>query len=278
MPRNIKFILNKLFYSLLFLSVSLSVYSEENKTGELEKIKTRGELKVCTTAGYAPFEVKTSKGKWVGFDIKMLDDFSKELNVKLNMVDMRWEGVFPALLSHKCDLIAGGMSITEERKKVIQFTDVIYKSGNSLVVLSRDKKKYKNLQDLDQPGIKIAAKTGNTGDLFLQKNLKNAKVLRFDTNADILTAVLEKRADAFAQDTIFAFMASQEHKGKLFILPEKLNHEDLAVGLRREDSDLLKAFHSFFSKWKKSGNYAKAISYYIESDAWTAELHSLGMF
>jgi ABC-type amino acid transport substrate-binding protein len=257
---------------LFFAFVPLAAFSDQDKIGQLEKIKNKGELKVCTTAGYAPFEVKTSKGKWVGFDIEMFEKFTKRINVKLNMVDMRWEGVFPALLSSKCDFITGGMSVTDDRKKVIHFSDTIYKSGNSLVISSRDKDKYKTLQDLDKTGVKIAAKTGNTGDLFLQKNLKNAKVLRFDTNSDMLTAVLENRADAFAQDTVFAFMASNEHKGKLVILPEKLNYEDLAVGLRKQDTDLLEEFNTFLLDWKKSGGYDKAVIYYIESDQWTSEL------
>ncbi len=262
--------LKKIF--LFFAFAPLVALSNQDQNGQLEKIKNNGELKVCTTSGYAPFEVKTSKGKWVGFDIDMFEKFTKRIKVKLNMVDIRWEGVFPALLSKKCDFITGGMSVTDERKEVINFSDIIYKSGNSLVISSRNKNKYKTLQDLDKTGIKIAAKTGNTGDLFLQKNLKNAKVLRFDTNSDMLTAVLENRADAFAQDTIFAFMASNEHKGKLVILAEKLNYENLAVGLRKQDTDLLIEFNSFLSDWKKSGGYDKAIAYYIESDKWTAEL------
>jgi len=257
-----------IFYIFMTLSFNLNAL-EKNI---LSEIKENGELRVCTTAGYAPFEVKTSKGKWVGFDIKMFEEFSKKLGVKLSMIDMRWEGVFPALLSKKCEFITGGMSITDERKKVIHFSDIIYKSGNSIVILGKDEKKYKNLTDLDQKNVKIAVKTGNTGDFVLQKSLKNAKILRFDTNADMLTAVLKGRADAFVQDTIYAFMASNENKGKLYIIPEKLNYEDLAVGIRKQDEDLLKEFNSFFADWKKSGGYEEAVQYYIESDKWMEEL------
>ncbi|APJ03363.1 transporter substrate-binding domain-containing protein [Silvanigrella aquatica] len=257
---------------LLFFFVSLEVFAEQSVPNQLEKIKTQKELKVCTSAGYAPFEVRTAKGKWVGFDILMFDNFAKYLNVKLELVDIRWEGIFPALLSQKCDFITGGMSITEERKKVINFSDVIYKSGNSLVISSHNSSKFKNLQDLDKEGVKIAVKTGNTGQQYLEKNLKNAKLLRFDTNSDLLTAVLKNRADAFAQDTVFALMASHENKGKLVILSEKLNYEDLAVGVRKQDTELLNKFNSFLADWKKSGGYGKAVTYYIESDKWTAEL------
>lgn len=260
--------LKKLF--LCFAFVPLVVFSDQNN--QLKKIKAKGKLSVCTTAGYAPFEVKTSKGEWLGFDIEMFEKFTKRINVKLNMIDMRWEGVFPALLSNKCDFITGGMSVTDDRKKVILFSDTIYKSGNSLVISSRNYKKYKTFQDLDKTGIKIAVKTGNTGDFFLQKNLKNAQILCFDNNSDMLTAVLENRADAFAQDTIFALMASNEYKKKLTILSEKLNYEDLAVGLRKQDTDLLEEFNSFLSDWKKSGGYDKAVAYYIESDKWTSQL------
>ncbi|WP_161597615.1 transporter substrate-binding domain-containing protein [Fluviispira multicolorata] len=261
--------MKKLFF--LFLSqlifINFSAFSQT-----LTRIKKEGELRVCTSAGYAPFEVKSSSGEWVGFDIKMFELFSKVLNVKLNMLDIRWEGVFPALLAMKCDFITGGMSVTKEREKVINFSDPIYKSGNSLVVSMKAKDKYKVLSDLDKVGVKIAVKTGNTADFFLKKVLKHAKILRFDTNADLITAVLENRTDAFAQDSIFSMMASSEHKGKLYILKDKLNYEDLAVGIRKKDTALLKEFNNFLGEWKKNGGYDKAVHYYLESDDWRAEL------
>ncbi|WP_186649065.1 transporter substrate-binding domain-containing protein [Fluviispira vulneris] len=256
-----------LLLSLLCTFSHFNLYSQT-----LARIKKEKELKVCTSAGYAPFEVKSSSGEWIGFDIRMFELFAKKLNVKLNMIDIRWEGVFPALLSGKCDFITGGMSITKEREKVIRFSTPIYKSGNSLVIAEKNKDKYKTLADLDKAGVKIAVKTGNTADFFLKKELIHAKIYRFDTNADLITAVLENRTDAFAQDSIFSLMAEQEHKEKLHILTDKLNYEDLAVGLRKKDTALLKEFNQFLSEWKKNGGYAEAVQYYLETDAWRAEL------
>jgi polar amino acid transport system substrate-binding protein len=248
------------------------------KSQSLAKLKAHGQLLVCTSSGYAPFEVKTARGQWVGFDVELFESFAKRLGVRLQWVDIRWEGVFPALLSYKCDFITGGMSITPERQKVIAFSDVIYQSGNSLVILERDKDKYRSLEDLDKKGNHIAVKTGNTSDFYLQKVLKHATILRFDTNADMLGSVLfhnkHQKAQAFAQDTIYATMACLENENKLFILPQKLNHEDLAVGLRKQDTFLLKEFNRFLNEWKKEGHYKKAVQYYIESERWREKLRT----
>jgi ABC-type amino acid transport substrate-binding protein len=88
----------------------------------------------------------------------------------------------------------------------------------------------------------------------------------------MLTSVLENKAAAFVQDIIYAKMASAEHPKKLFIFPNLLNTEELAVGFRKQDEDLRKSFNSFLSSWKKEGGYQNAVDYYIHSTQWQKEL------
>lgn len=258
-------------YALLVFILTLFI-TKTAFSATLDKILNENELKVCTTAGYAPFEVRSSGGKWVGFDVEMFELFAKDLGVKLNMIDMRWEGVFPALIAKTCDFVAGGVSVTEERKKSMMFSNPVYKSGNSLVILKKNKDKYKSLKELDKKGVKIAVKSGNTADFFLRKTLKNAKLNYFDSNADLISAVTTNKTEAFCQDAIFAQMALNEYKDKLFILPTKVNHEDLAVAVRKKDIELVNRFNDFLSKWKKNGGYDIAVDYYIKSDKWKEKL------
>ncbi|MES2614568.1 MAG: transporter substrate-binding domain-containing protein, partial [Bdellovibrionota bacterium] len=144
-------------------------------------------LKVCSDAGFLPFEMKNSSGQWEGFDVDMMNDFAVSMGVKLEMVQMNFDGIIPALLSKKCDMIAAGMTVTPERKKVVTFSTPTFE--NSLSIAFKNSReantKYVNLDSLDKAGMKIAVKTGYTSDIYLTKNLKNAVVLRFDSDTDL---------------------------------------------------------------------------------------------
>ena len=96
--------------------LSLSVYAESSES-TLEKIQKSGQFVVCSESGQIPYEMRRNNGDWYGFDIDMMQSFSKSLHVALVMKDTNWDGIIPALISGKCDAIASSMVVTEERKK-----------------------------------------------------------------------------------------------------------------------------------------------------------------
>lgn len=124
----------KTFYVKSFLCVlsmlsgvlSLNSYAAANdkdnkpynkdEDSSLERIQKEKILKVCSDAGFLPFEMKTQKGDWIGFDVDMMTEFSKSISVELKMVQIAFDGIIPALLTKKCDMIAAGLTVTPERK------------------------------------------------------------------------------------------------------------------------------------------------------------------
>ena len=99
----------------------MNVRLEMQKASTLEKIIQRGTLRVGLEAGYMPFEMTDKKGKIVGFDVDMVTEMAKSMGVKLELVNTAWDGIIPALLSDKFDIIASGMTINQERNLKINF-------------------------------------------------------------------------------------------------------------------------------------------------------------
>src|SRR5687767_12226743 len=86
---------------------------------------------------YPPFESKDASGKWVGWEMDVMDAICAEMNEKCELVEVAWEGIIPALTSKQIDVIFSSMSITDERKKTIDFSDMYYDTP-SLIIGTKD--------------------------------------------------------------------------------------------------------------------------------------------
>lgn len=108
----------------------------------LQKIKDKGVLVMGTSADYPPYEFhKTIDGKdtIVGFDIEIAKGIAADLGVKLEIVDMKFEGLLPALMGGKVDMVVAGMNPTDERKKSVDFSTIYYEAGQTMLVKSENK-------------------------------------------------------------------------------------------------------------------------------------------
>jgi polar amino acid transport system substrate-binding protein len=88
-----------------------------------EQILKNGELRVGFEAGYMPFEMTDKKGNFVGFDIDVAKEMAKAMKVKFTPVNTAWDGIIPALVTGKFDIIMSGMTITQERNLKVNFAE-----------------------------------------------------------------------------------------------------------------------------------------------------------
>ena len=266
-----------LTFSLCALS-SMAYFSDSNAAEKsvLDTIKMNGVLKVCSESGYLPLEMKTASGKWLGFDIAMMEAYAHKIGVKVQMLDTKWDGIIPSLVSGKCDMIASSMAKTKEREKAVAFSDSYYDNKFLIAVKdnSENRKKFKSLEDFNKPGIKVAVKTGSAPDLFLQdsKSLNKAEIMKFDADADTVSAVINNKSNAFIYDTPYVKLAALNNPGKIFIIPQGFNGDKFGVAMRKKDVELVKSFNSFLADWKKIGGYDKAMKYYFDGQEWIALL------
>ncbi|KUK13393.1 MAG: transporter substrate-binding domain-containing protein [Synergistetes bacterium] len=209
-------------------------------------------LKVGTESTYPPFEFRDKNNNLVGFDIELMETIAKRIGKKIEWVDMPFDSLIPALLAGKIDIIAAGMSATEERAKKVAFSIPYYISLSSFVVRADDNS-IKTLDDLK--GKTIAVQLGTVQDTFCSK-IPGVTMKRFQKFDDCVREVVLGRADATLMDKPVAvkFCESKDFKGKVKIaFDQVITEAGKALALRKEDTKLLQAINKVLEEMKASG-------------------------
>jgi glutamine transport system substrate-binding protein len=161
--------------------------------------------------------------------------------------------LIPALNSGNIDMVAAGMSITDERKKAVTFSDPYYTSGLTIVV-TKDNNEIKSLKDLE--GKKIAVQIGTTGADKAAK-VPGAKVTSFNTNAEVFLELENKGVDAVIIDKpVAAYYMTKEGKDKDKMVGETMDAESYGFAFKK-DSKLAADVNKALAELKKDGEYDK---------------------
>ncbi len=234
----------------------------------LDAIKKRGTLRIGVEPGFLPFEMRTPKDEWVGFDIEMMQAFAKTLGVKAEFISTKWDGIIPGLMAGKYDLISSGMTITEERARTVLFSKPYYDAGLKILLGKKSEATIKSLAELDNDKYTVLVKLGTTGDIFATKTIKKAKIRRMDSEADAAQAVALGRAEGFIYDKPFMDIYESVHKGKVVLLNELLSTESFGLAARKSDQDLIDAVNAFLVEWKANGGYQTAFKAMFQDLTW----------
>ncbi|NJL58474.1 MAG: transporter substrate-binding domain-containing protein [Desulfobacteraceae bacterium] len=196
--------------SLILLIVSAIALSYAHALSPLEifessvlnQVIKRSKLIVGMEAKYFPFEYADKDGKLIGFDADLANLIAKELGVEIEIKDIEWTGLIPALQSGKVDLIISGMTRTLERSKSVTFTDPYFETGLCVLLSKQKASDVKEIQQINASDRIIAVKTGTTGDLVASKMFPKAQINRFKDESACAREVATARADAFIYDQL----------------------------------------------------------------------------
>ncbi len=177
--------------------------SEQDNLGEIAK---RGRLVVGLEPGYMPFELTDKSGRIIGFDIDVAKLIADEIGVSLEIVPTKWNGIIPALINKKFDLIISGMTITEKRSKVIDFVPLI-DIGQSIVLNRKHETEVFSYRDLDDSRYRIGVKKGTTSVQAVQRYMPSAKIVFYKTEQGAFMAAVKGKVDAFVYDMPFNAIA-----------------------------------------------------------------------
>ncbi|MEN9528405.1 MAG: hypothetical protein RI932_278 [Pseudomonadota bacterium] len=260
------------FLGFVCLNLVVCALSSTATADALADVKSRKELRVGLDPGFIPFEMKTPKGEMIGFDIDMISAFAASLGAKATFVDTRWEGIIPALMAKKFDLIVSGMTITEERKRTVLFSDPYYTAGLLALVSNKKKDVVKTAADLNRPGLNIAVKVGTTGDHLVGKAFPKATLRKLDSESDCANAVALGKVDVFIYDKPYLELFASRNPNKVFVLKENLTVEDFGVAARKSEAALIASFNAFLKSWKASGAYDRSIKTHFVDMPWSSVL------
>lgn len=252
------------FLAIFFIAGCSPQSQQSQATTEVKK-----KLVIGTGTGYYPFAMMDKTGKLIGHDL----DLSNELGKYLNM-EVEFQGfdsvvnLISAIHANKVDMIAGGISITEKRQEVMNFSDPYFENYISVVVNSSNKDT-RDWRELDKPGVTIGVSLGSGGDTAAQKYFEAATIKKFEGPALLGQAMLNGQVDAILFDSTWVNVFKVYNPDSVRILTAKLGEPEFAgLGVSKGNKELLDKVNAFLKQYKESGAAAKNYEKWFISDAW----------
>jgi polar amino acid transport system substrate-binding protein len=215
---------------------------------------------VGTEAQFPPFEIVDSKGNVIGFDVDLMNAIAEDQGFKVEYLDQDFAGLIPALQTGNVDIIASGMTITDEREEQVDFSEPYINAGLALAVLTGNE----DIQSVDDlQGKTVAVQTGSTGFMKAEELQKAGIIAEIKDFPHVNEAIEELKiggADAMINDlpVTEAFIAAQPDVIK--IVGEPLNSEDYGFAVRTGNTELLEMINAGLENVKASGKYDELLA------------------
>ena len=235
--------------------------------GTLDDIAKRGELRIaCQTQG-APFSFVDKNGKRTGSSVELCNMIAKEMGVKVKFLNYDWDGLIPALLSKKADMLAADMTPTLKRAMKINFTDPYMYTGS--VVFVKQDSPIKTLEDV-KAGTKVAVLLGSTGENDAKKAFPKAKFKTYNGGGPLLiNAVMSGHTEVGVNDgSAVRGQAASFPPNSIRILEGQLSRSPLAFAVRYDSPDLQNWLNLFFLHISLDGRLEENLNYWVNSLDW----------
>lgn len=229
----------------------------ETKTSESEA--AGGKLVMVTNAEFPPYEFRESNDI-VGIDADIARAIADKLGMELEIQDMAFDSLIPAIQSGKADFSAAGMTVNEDRKKNVDFTDTYAEAAQVIIV--NEGSDIKTPDDLE--GKKVGVQTGTTGDIYAD-DIKDADVQRFNKGMEAVLALTQGKLDAVIIDREPAKVFVKENAG-LQILDEAFTEEEYAIAVKKGNTELVEKMNGAIKELKESGELQKIVDKYITAE------------
>jgi len=242
-------------------------------SGTLTDIVKRGELRVAVQSGAAPYAFVDKNGKHTGSMVEFAREMSKRMGVKLKILDFDWDGLIPALLSGKADVLAADMTPTLKRALKITFSDPwIYVQP---CIFTKTDAAYKTLEDVNKPDVTVGVLLGSTGETIAKKYLPKAKIKSYKGGGRmIVQALIAGHVDAGVNDDLAVLTVLPDFPpNSVRLLDKRLGRgkDPLAFAVRQESVNLWQWINLYFKTIRADGTYDDNIKYWMESTDWKKE-------
>ena len=227
-----------------------------------DNIKSSGKIVMSTNAEFPPFESKDNN-QIVGIDADIANIIAQKLNAKLSINDVDFDSLTMELKSNKCDFVAAGMTVTDDRKENVDFSDPYFDATQSIIVPKGSS--IKSRTDLN--GKTVGVQQGTTGDIYCTNekgtnDIKVKSVQRFNKGADAITDLMNGRLDAVVIDDFPAQKFVSMHSDKLQKLSDALTVEHYAIAVKKGNTQLLNDINIVLKELKSSGKLNSIVNKY----------------
>ena len=230
-----------------------------------KKLVEEGYLTIGTEAQYPPFEIRKADDSFYGFDIALGEAIAKELGLKPKFVDTDFASIIASLNAGKFDVAMSAMTITDDRKKSVNFSDPYFDAGLSMAVPINSNKQ--TINDLN--GAVVGVQLGTTGDLYASE-LKNIKeIKRYAHAPDAFLDMKNEKVDAVINDDVVNKPIIASDPTSFKVVGGLLTVEQYGIAVPKENEALLIKINAAIKKLKENGTYDQIYNQYIVN--WSEE-------
>lgn len=221
-------------------------------------------LKVGMELSYPPFEMTDAQGKPSGVSVDLARALGTHLGQPVQIENMGFDGLIPALKTQKIDVIISSLTVTPERAKSVDFSTPYLTTGLALLLPHRST--VQAVLELNQTGRTVAVKKGTTGHLYARQHLPAAQLLVLDKESSCVLEVVQGKADAFIYDQLSIYRHWQEHEAATRPLLSAFQKEGWAMAVRKGNTALLTQIETFLTNFRARGGFDQLAQTYLTAE------------
>ena len=231
-------------------------------------------VRIGTEGAYPPFNYFDAAGKLQGFDVDIAKALCEKMKVECEFIAQDWDGIIPALLAKKYDAIVASMSITEERKQKVDFTNKYYDTPRRFVI-----RKDGGITDVSWEAMKgkaIGAQSATIHANYLEEFYNDSDIKLYATQDEANADLAAGRLDAVLADSVVMWewtTKTEDGKccdfiGENIVEPQRIWGEGAGIAVRKEDDDLKEMFNKAIEEIREDGTYQKINDKYFPFDVY----------
>ena len=234
--------------------------ASETETAELSTVEP-GKLIMSTNAAFPPYEMTTDSGEFEGIDIETAQAIAEKLGLELQIDDMDFDAALLAVQQGKSDMVMAGVTVTDERQNVMDFTDS-YATGIQSIIVKEDSD-IASVDDL--AGKKIGTQRGTTGYLYCSDDFGDENVVAYDDGLTAVQMLNNGQVDCVVIDNAPAKEFIAANPG-LKLLDTAYVEEDYAIGVGKGNTELKDAINTALEELKADGTLQAIVDKYITAE------------
>lgn len=226
----------------------------------IERIRQNGVLLAGTTGDYHPLTFLEPDSSYTGFGIEVAEAIAEHLGVGIRFVPTSWPTLTADVLEEpqKFDLAIGGITITDKRLETMLMSEGYLANGKTILCRSEDADKFKSLEDIDKPEVKVMVNPGGTNELLAREKLTHATIIVHPSNLEIPNLIAEGAADIMITEITEApYYTSLDDRVAAPLIDKPFTHGFIGVLMRKGQEDLLMAVNQAIEQMKADGSLKK---------------------
>lgn len=228
--------------------------ADDSKSGGvLERMEESKEMNVAFEGTYPPFNFIDENDEFQGFDVDISNEIAGRLGVEANFIATKWDGLIGGLKADKFDIIISQMTVTEERKKSVDFTDPYVISG-SVLITREETNDITKLEDIKGKNVGVG---GGTTFEEVANTVDGAEVKLYKAVGDYIQDLTNKRLDVIINDQLLISYNIKEQNLPIKISSDILNKDEIGMAVNKGNEDFIEQVNKALSEMKEDGTYTE---------------------